>query len=482
MKITKIIALIVICTFTSVNAQNYNDALRLTEPGFVTSPRALGMGNAYIGISNDFSASQFNPAGFALIKQTEFSGSINYNSFNNDALFFNRNTKYSNSETDLNQAGFALPFPTSQGSFVIGFGFNQIKKFNSAVKFSGFNNGNNSMIQDLTSYNDDIAFELGLSYPLFDNQNNYIKDITLINGKLNQSGNIIQSGGLNSWTFSGAIEFQKDFFVGVNITRIDGDFRRDREYWEDDIYNNYPISLRLDPDYPETADFQSFYFNDIIRWDVGAWDLTLGLLTRLNDNFNLGFTIRLPRTFDINETYYVDANADFGTGKSYYLDSPIENKVEYSITSPMEIAAGGAFNKDNLTVSFDAKMIDYSQMKFKSGLDEGTISDNNRDIKDLFRTVINLNAGVEYIIPKLGLAVRGGFIFRPSPFKDDPSDYDKKFITLGLGIETNKNVIFDIGYAYGWWKDIGDNYDSGISRTHQDITHNNLIMGIKYYF
>jgi hypothetical protein len=57
MKITKIIALIVICTFTSVNAQNYNDALRLTEPGFVTSPRALGMGNAYIGISNDFSAS-----------------------------------------------------------------------------------------------------------------------------------------------------------------------------------------------------------------------------------------------------------------------------------------------------------------------------------------------------------------------------------------------------------------------------------------
>ena len=478
----KSIVLLFICTAASIYAQNYNDALRLTEPGFVTSPRALGMGNAYIAAGNDFSASLFNPAGFGLVNRTEFSASVNYNSFKNNTAFLGKNTNYSNSVTDINQVGFALPLPTSQGSLVLGFGFNQYKKFDSAVKFSGFNSANNSMIQDLTSYNDDIAYELGLSYPLFDNQNQHIKDTTLIGGQLNQSGNIVQSGGLNSWTFSGAIEFQKNLFVGINLTRIDGDFRRDREYWEDDIYNNYPLSLRLDPDYPETADFQSFYLNDIIRWDVGAWDLTLGLLAKLNDNFNFGFTIRLPRTFDINETYYVDANADFGTGKSYYLDPPIENKVEYSIKSPMEIAVGGAFNKNNITVSFDAKMIDYSQMEFKSGLDEGAISDNNRDIKDLFRTVINMNAGVEYVIPNLGLALRGGFMFRPSPFVDDPSEYDKKFVTLGIGIETNKNVTFNLGYAYGWWKDIGDNYDSGISRTNQEITHNNLLMGIKYYF
>ena len=439
------------------------------------------MGNAYTALSNDFSASLFNPAGYAFVKRTEFSGSIDYNSFKNNTTFFNNKTNFSNSMTNLNQAGFVFPFPTYQGSFVLAFGFNQIKKFDGAVKFSGFNSSNNSMIQDLTDYNDDIAYETGVSYPLYDNNNNYIKDTTVISGHLNQSGNIINDGRLNSWTFSGAVEFQKDFYLGVSVSRISGDFKRDREYWEDDVNNYYPMSLQLDPNYPETADFQTFYFNDIIRWDISAWDFTFGLIAKLDDNLNFGFTLKLPRYYTIRETYNVDAHADFGTGQQYYLDPPIENKVEYKISTPTEFSAGVAYSESNLTFTFDAKMIDYTQMQFKSGLDEGSISGNNRDIKDLFTTVLNLNTGIEYIIPNIGLALRAGFMWLPSPFKADPSEYDKKVATVGLGFETNKNIAFNIGYAYGWWKNFGDNYGSDLSRTYQDITHSNLIMGIKYF-
>jgi long-subunit fatty acid transport protein len=467
---------------SSVYAQNFNDALRLTEPGFVSSPRALGMGNAYTAISNDFSASFFNPAGFALIDRTEFSGSLDYNAFKNNTSFFNNSTNYTNSKTELNQAGFAFPLPTSRGSFVLGFGYNRNKIFDGAVKFSGFNPGNNSMIQDLVSYNDNIAYNLGLSYGLYDNQNNYLRDTTRIAGKLNQSGSIIQDGGLDSWTFSGAVEFKKNFFIGLSITRIDGNFKRDREYFEDDVNNYYPSSLLIDPNDPKTADFKSFYFNDIIKWDLGAWDFTVGLLAKLNDNLNFGFTLKLPRTFTIKESYFVDGHANFGTGQRYSLDPPIENNVKYEISTPYEIAGGLAYNKENLTLSLDAKMIDYSQMEFKNGLDEGTNASNNRDIKDLFRTVVNLNAGAEYFIPSIGVALRGGFMFMPSPFKDDSSDFDKKFITAGVGIQTSENITFNFAYAYGWWKDIGDNYGSGVSRTNQDVTHNNLVMGMKYYF
>ena len=34
----------------------------------------------------------------------------------------------------------------------------------------------------------------------------------------------------------------------------------------------------------------------------------------------------------------------------------------------------------------------------------------------------------------------------------------------------------DVAYAYGWWKDFGDNYGVNVSRTFQDITVNNLIV------
>jgi hypothetical protein len=53
-------------------AQNANDALRLSEIGLGSNARALGMGNAYYALSDDFSASSFNPAGFALLKRMEF--------------------------------------------------------------------------------------------------------------------------------------------------------------------------------------------------------------------------------------------------------------------------------------------------------------------------------------------------------------------------------------------------------------------------
>lgn len=178
-----VIGLMVSCLFgANVYAQNFNDALRLSEPGIISGARSLAMGNAYIALSDDFSASLFNPAGFGLVKKMELAGGLNYNSFNNNTGFFNQSTKLTNDFTKFSQVGIALPFPTIQGSFVVAIGYNQVKDFNKVVGFNGFNSGNNSYIQDLTSYNDDIAYKLALSYPIYDANNKYLNDVTLING------------------------------------------------------------------------------------------------------------------------------------------------------------------------------------------------------------------------------------------------------------------------------------------------------------
>ena len=46
----------------SVIAQNYNDALLLSEPGLYTGARALSMGNSFTSLSDDISGLLFNPA------------------------------------------------------------------------------------------------------------------------------------------------------------------------------------------------------------------------------------------------------------------------------------------------------------------------------------------------------------------------------------------------------------------------------------
>ena len=175
--LAKLSAAIIFLFAVSLNAQNINDALRLGVPGLGVSARALGMGNSYIGLSDDASAGYFNPAGLGLLKRIEFSGGLDYNKFSNNTTFFSNSTNETNSTTRLNRISLAIPFPTYQGSLVFGISYHTGKDLTGALKFDGFNNGNNSMIQNLLTTN--IPYDLYLT----DTLNN-----TPINGNLNQSG------------------------------------------------------------------------------------------------------------------------------------------------------------------------------------------------------------------------------------------------------------------------------------------------------
>ncbi|MGB5848052.1 MAG: hypothetical protein WBH40_06170, partial [Ignavibacteriaceae bacterium] len=65
----RIIIITVLSFATFSSAQNYNDALLLSEPGLYSGARALGMGNSFTALSDDYSAVIFNPAGLGLAKK-----------------------------------------------------------------------------------------------------------------------------------------------------------------------------------------------------------------------------------------------------------------------------------------------------------------------------------------------------------------------------------------------------------------------------
>ncbi len=243
-----------------VYSQTTNDALRLAYSGLGSNARALGMGNSYLGLSDDASAAFFNPAGFGLIKKIEFSGGLSYLSYKNDVDFFNEKSNYSNSNTNLNRISFAFPLPTTRGSLVFGLTYHNTSDLTGAMKFDGINN-NNSWINYFSLKNNNVPYDLYLSYPLRDAQANYIKDTTLIGAGLAQSGNILNSGSVNNWTFSGAIEVYKNLFVGLNLNVITGKFESNNDYYEDDVNNIY--QGETSPGEPQTRDFQTFYIEQI---------------------------------------------------------------------------------------------------------------------------------------------------------------------------------------------------------------------------
>ncbi len=467
---------IIVINSSFILAQNVNDVLRVAIPGLGSDARALGMGNSYIALSDDGSASFFNPAGFGLLKRLEFTGGLSYAGFNNDVNFFNNNTSYSNSNTKLNQLTFAFPFPTLQGSLVFALSYHRTKDLTGAVKFDGFNGGNNSLIQDLLAppYPSTIPYDLYLA----DIDNN-----TLINGRLNQSGSILNSGSINNWTFSGAIEVYKNLFIGANLNIISGNFTSNNDYYEDDTKNIY--QGRTDPTDTLHSDFLTFSLNRILDWDISGWDAKFGLLYQLENNARFGLTVQFPKTYNIKEKFTANGYSDFLNGGRVPLNSSdYSDNVEYEITTPFELGAGFSVNYVGLIFSAQATIIDYSQTDLKNvdGLSEQYAQNLNKDIKDQLKSVFNYNLGVEYNVPGLGLRLRGGYFVQPSPYQGDPSEFNRKYLTAGIGFLTNETVGLDFAYAYGWWKDFGDNYGTNVSRTFQDVTTNQFIMTGTYRF
>jgi hypothetical protein len=464
-------------------AQNFNDALRLSYPGLGSSARALGMGNAFTSVSDDFSAVFFNPAGLGLIRSFEISGGLDHGIYNNDVTFFENISPFSNSTTNFIKAGLVMPLPTTQGSMVLGFGYNRQKSFRNGFNFDGFNSGSNSMIQDLTSVNDDIPFRLGLSYPLYDQQtDNYLKDTTIINGMLNQSGTILEDGKIDAWSFSGSVEIAKNVFIGGTFNYLTGNYKRDREYFEDDTRDIYDNSTLTDPNDPVTSDFNTFYFNDIIDWNITGWDFKFGAYYKFLGFLSFGGAIKFPSQITVDEKYYVNSSSYFVNDGGYDLNPAIDSRVEYRVSTPYEFTGAASMKILFLLVSAEATYIDYSQMEFTDGFDPSYRSQRNKEIKELFKGVANLNIGAEVKIPFTQIRVRGGAMYFPSPYKNDPVEFDRKYLTVGAGVILGSSFSVDAAFIHGWWENFGDNYGSGISRTFQKVTEERFIINFAHRF
>ncbi len=487
MKTIKIILLFVFLIaiiIEPVFSQNFNDVLRLSEPGLQSSARALGMGNSFNAVADDYSAVYFNPAGLGLIKRFEIAGSMNFNSYKNETSFFQNSLDASRTNFEFNQLGIIAPIPTIKGSWVVAFGYNRSKDFNRTLEFDGFNGSNNSMIQDITGiFNDEIPLtnSIGLAYEVRDSEDNYVRDTSLIAGRLNQSGKIKREGDVGNWSAAAAIEISKGLFIGGTLSFLTGSFKSVSDYYEDDIQNFYNASIRLDPNDSRTADFESFYMNDVIDWELSGWDFKLGLLYQFNRKARFGVNIKFPSYYTIEEVYSYKAESEFGTGTIFEI-SEITDKIEYEVKTPFELSVGLSSKLLFGIVSGQITIIDYKQMEFTDGLGLAYRVDKNNEIEDLFRTTLNFNAGAEIKIPMLPIRGRVGFIYNQSPYLDDPAKFDRKYFTLGAGFIMGSKVSIDIAYAHGWWKNYGDNYSFDVSRTFQDVSVDKIIMSISSRF
>jgi len=462
-------------------SQTVGDAIRLSQPGLYTNARAMGMGNAYSVIGNDYSAVLFNPATLGLTEGTEFTGSINYDFYANTSNFMGNQSEYINNTTTFSQFGIVVQLNADTlNSFALAIGYTHTKDFNRAREFGGYNS-NNSLIEDYTANDVDISRQLGLSYPINDpTTNSYLHDRTIINGNLEQSGFDLESGGLNVWSFALSYEFANNIFLGASANYSVGSYLGDSEFYETDINNIY--NLQSDPTDLNTIGFTELKKRETREWAINGYDFRIGILYKLWNFIGVGVSFKTPTHYNIIENYSYSAESKFAEGYTRNYDKEVLEK-KYNISTPYELTVGAMVNLWIITAALEGTYTDYSQIAYEGGLDYKDQAVVNKYLKTNFDPLFRLNGGMEFRLPFTGLSARAGAMLIMTPSHTDQKteegkidfSYDKKYLNAGIGFRSGENLEFDLTYSYGWWTVINENYGEGLSTVTNDIQIHNVI-------
>lgn len=426
---TLIILFSMIFLLTSVTAQTPDDAVFLMENETGIGVRAMGMGNAFTAVADDYTATYWNPAGLTMLKQSELSGDVYHLKYSNESTYLGNTILDERSFTKLNSLGLAYKFPTTQGNFVLSFGYNRFKDLENFMYFSGYSNQSNGLEFELEDDNGDYAY-----YP-FDTDVQRTEQIT-------------QDGNLGAWSIGGGMMLSENFALGLTINFYSGSSHYVFDFFQDDVDNLYTS-------YP--ANYESYELHQRIDSEFSGWGVKLGSIYHLSEHLRLGFTVDFPSTVNVLENYGSSDGLYFDDGfASEYDDEPGE--WEYDIQYPFKFSGGVALDLNLLMLAGSFEYRDWSQVKFEKpdgrtmSYDYQTLLDDNSYFPDNFRAVLSYSAGAELRVPGTGLKLRGGYQYVPSPYIDASEEQDRQYFSAGFGYDVGGSAALNMSIRQGYWK------------------------------
>lgn len=459
-------------------AQKVADALRFSS--YSNGPvgaRALGMGGAYIGVSDDFTASYWNPAGLAQMKRLEFTGGISNLAYSNQSAFYGNSLTEDGSSTALNDLGFVFPFPTIQGSLVFAFGYNKIADYATGLSFSGFN-PTSSIIPTLfdADENYDIPFQTFLANTGF---------YTSVQDSVTQSAITKETGSLGMWSLAGAIDIEENISLGITLNILSGKYTSDRNYVEADTKNVYADTGILPADSAYHR-FNKFYYDSHNEMEITGSSFTIGLMYR-SDFFRVGLVARTPQVASVKYNYSRAGESVFdATGSWQGGVAPNKQKYSYDayydfgVISPWNFGIGASYYPiPQLLLSADVDYSDWTQIEWS---EDAELQKENISLQSNFKSVTNYRVGAEFDVPSTDIRVRAGYSMKPSPYKNDPSSFDQQIISGGAGILLQRNVSIDAGISFGKYKTSVYQYSDVSSRVDESISTTQAVVTLSYRF
>jgi long-subunit fatty acid transport protein len=470
---------------SAVHAQTGADALRFTERFPGVDIRMMGMGGAGIAGVGDAGAVFTNPAGLAYLDQTLLTGGLSTLVAQNNATYslgqFESATDGRGSKTAPASLNYYYKVPTSQGSLVVGGGYNQTQGFTRMLSYEGSNdrssitdffmpyqdefdieqeNGPDGMpgtdddVFDITFFRDlsRLAFEtyaIDFDRSLYESGDPVPFYPAVVRGTVTQSDEVVEEGRTGEVALGGAVEAFKNGILGFSLNVITGSYGYDRVYEEVDV-NNANDGSGL------TTDFQSLEYVTTLETDLIGLNLRGGMSTRISDNFRLGLMMETPSYYSASELYTTKIRTYFDNGDSYEFggesNDPGTGEFDYNITTPWQFGIGGSVHVRGFRFAGDVKYVDWAQMRLSAGSDQDYFNDVNRNIRQDYAAVWPYRVGVEYVIGSVEL--RGGYAVQPDPGVEETNvDRDRTYYTGGIGYRVSRDFSLEASWMHERFED-----------------------------
>ncbi|MGA2822432.1 MAG: hypothetical protein ABSE72_02800 [Bacteroidales bacterium] len=454
-----LIIILFISAIPMLFSQTSSDALRYSRILYDGSARFQGLGGAIGAVGGDFSSIATNPAGLGLYTSSEFTISP-YLRMENSLSNFNMETNRDNN-LNIGMENLGLVFHISGNDksssafkgFNFGFGMNRQNDFNNRVFMEGTNN-KNSLLKEYVDIlnntpggitpqmiNDQYPFDIALAYNnnliFLDTVNHRYKN-DAPNGGLIQSKTVTTEGSINEYDFAFGINYNDRLYIGATIGIPVIRYSECTQYQE--IKNDTAVHY-----------FKSMTFNQQLETHGTGINLKVGLIYRPADWLRIGAAIHTP-------TYYGNMRDNWSSDMTGELDfasnsasSPL-GSFDYQLITPFRAIGSVVFiiGKFGL-VSGEYEYVNYSRSRFSA--DNASFSDVNADIKNKYKSPVNVRFGTEWRIQKFRL--RGGFSYYGSPYQSSISTSEMYIASIGWGYRAKH---FFVDMAYQWTQTKEDYY------------------------
>ena len=454
----------VICVTTIPSlAQSYSETALLfsrTIPG--GSARILGMSGTQISLGGDYSSAQSNPAGLGMYNRSEFTitPGFTFDATNSNYL----NNTSSSTSSNLSLPGISIVFNSLgknsakgflSGSFALT--YSRTNDFNSSIEYEGVNPDNSIIDYYLETAWGGSPSQFTSQGALFNTPtelayNTYlIGDSTIIDPNANntayftdvlgipyQHETIETNGSQSQWNMSYGANIGDRIFFGFGLGIASVRYKGSKIYREE--FQGEPL---FNSTLTETLEINGTGING-----------TFGLIGRPVNKVQIGLSVTTPISYNLSDTYEASMESQWDNFQ-YDLNTILNNEqsstnplfADYKLKTPWKFSTGASFffNKNGF-ISFDVENVNYGNTKY---VDLDGAENQNTQINELFKSVVNVRMGGEYRYN--ALRFRGGYSFLPDPYSTEQNNTSRKIQSgsLGFGYRV-KSYYVDFAIVHSW--------------------------------